>query len=302
MPLLWRVFAGNAVVLLAATLVLVLSPATVSFPVALEELLVLAVGLSVMLSLDVVLLRRAFGPLRALAAFARSVDPLTPGQRSHLQAADHEVRDVANAVDEMLVRLEAERRESARRALAAQERERVRIARELHDEVGQALTAVLWMVEGKAREGVRAALEDVRAIARRLRPEALDDLGLVSALAALTVAVQQASGVRVERVLDGAAADGLTAEHELVIYRVAQEALTNVARHSGARTATVRLAREPAGTVLEVVDDGTGFDPSTASAGAGLRGMRERALLIGARLAIDARPGSGARVRLEIVS
>jgi two-component system sensor histidine kinase UhpB len=300
MPLLWKVFAGNAAVLLVATLTLVLSPATVSFPVALEELLVLTAGLSVMLALDVALLRHTFRPLRALAAFARGVDPLAPGQRSRLAAADREVRDVSRAVDEMLARLEAERRESARRALAAQERERARIARELHDEVGQALTAVLWMVEGEARKAVRTALEDVRAIARRLRPEALDDLGLPSALAALSVAVQRASGVRIERALDRGAATGLSSEEELVVYRVAQEALTNVARHAGARSATMRLGAAGGDVVLEVADDGAGFDPAEKGDGTGLRGMRERALLIGARLTIAASPGGGTTVRLEI--
>src|SRR5689334_16103098 len=142
LPLLWKVFAGNAGVLLAATLALVLSPATVSFPVALEELVVLAGGLALMLAIDVALLRRAFRPLATLAAFARGVDPLAPGRRAQLGASDPEVRDVAEAVDEMLDRIELERRESARRTLAAQETERARIARELHDEVGQALTAV----------------------------------------------------------------------------------------------------------------------------------------------------------------
>ena len=300
MPLLWKVFAGNAVVLLVATLTLVLTPATVSFPVALEELAVLAGGLALMLVVDVALLRRAFQPLGALAAFARSVDPLAPGERAVLPTADPDVRDVAEAVNEMLARLEAERRHSARLALAAQEQERVRVARELHDEVGQALTAVLWMVDGEAREAVRGALEDVRTIARRLRPEALDDLGLTAALAALTVAVQRGSGLRVERALDGAAAALLAPEEELVVYRVAQEALTNIARHAGARRATVRLSAEHERVTLEVTDDGRGFDPAARGDGAGLRGMRERALLIGARLELDARPGAGTAVRLVI--
>jgi two-component system sensor histidine kinase UhpB len=253
-----------------------------------------------MLAIDVALLRRAFRPLGALAAFARRVDPLAPGVRALLPSADPEVRDVAAAVDEMLARLEAERRDSARRALAAQEEERLRIARELHDEVGQALTAVLWMVEGEAREAVRAALEDVRAIARRLRPEALDDLGLTAALSALTVAVQRGSGVRFERALDGEAAARLSPEEELVVYRIAQEAVTNIARHARARRASVRLTGTEAGVVLEVADDGGGFDPAANGDGAGLRGMRERALLIGARLELDARSGTGTTVRLVI--
>jgi two-component system sensor histidine kinase UhpB len=292
MPLLWRVFAGNAVVLLAATLILVLTPATVSFPIALEELLVLAGGLLLMLAVDVAMLRRVFRPLTALAAFARGVDPLAPGQRARIAAADPEVRDVAAAVDEMLDRLEVERRESARRALLAQEDERARIARELHDEVGQALTAVLWMVEDPAREAVRTTLEDVRALARRLRPEALDDLGLLPALATLTTTIQQSSGLRITRRLDREVAEALGPDEELVVYRVAQEALTNVVRHAGARHAAVVLARTEDAVILEVTDDGRGIG---ASEGAGLRGMRERALLIGAQLDVH-----GTTIRLVI--
>jgi two-component system sensor histidine kinase UhpB len=279
MPLLWRVFAANAAVLVVATLVLVLSPATVSFPVALTEAVVLAAGLAAMLALNVMLLRRAFAPLLRL-------------------------------IDQV----ETERRESARTALAAQERERTRIARELHDEVGQALTAVLLQLErtsrradaplrdelDEAREGLRTSLEDVREIARRLRPEALDDLGLASALAALTNDLARRTGVRVERRL---AADlrALEPDEELVVYRVAQEALTNVARHSGAQQASVTLARTSARDVtLTVRDDGCGFDAAVHARGTGLRGMRERAVLIGAALDVESRPGHGTTVRLRL--
>jgi two-component system sensor histidine kinase UhpB len=296
LPLLWKVFVGNAAVLLVATMALVLTPATVSFPIALEELAVLTLGLGVMLCIDVALLRRAFRPLAALAVFARGVDPLAPGQRVELPGGDPEVRDVAAAVGEMLDRLEEERRDSARRALAAQEAERLRIARELHDEVGQSLTAVLWMVDGDAREAVRDALDEVRQIARNLRPEALDDLGLTAALSALTVSVQRASGIRVERALDGEAATRLGAEEELVVYRVAQEALTNVVRHAAARTAHVALRGDRDTVTLEVRDDGRGR--AGTSEGTGLRGMRERALLVGAALTIESPPGGGTLVRL----
>jgi two-component system, NarL family, sensor histidine kinase UhpB len=272
MPLLWRVFATNAAVLVVATLVLVLSPATVSFPVALAELVVLAGGLAAMLALNLALLRRAFRPLARLTRFMRDVDPLRPGGRAAIGPADLEVAELTGAFNDMIERLETERRESARAALTAQERERTRIARELHDEVGQSLTAVMLQLEraarrsddgvrddvDEAREAVRGSLEEVREIARRLRPEALDDLGLRSALAALTNDVSRRTGVRVQRRL---APDlpALEPEAELVVYRVAQEALTNVARHSGARRAWLTLAAAGAGGVeLVLRDDGRG--------------------------------------------
>jgi two-component system sensor histidine kinase UhpB len=314
MPLLWRVFATNAAVLVAATLVLVVSPATVSFPVALTEVAVLLAGLSAMLALNFVLLRRAFGPLSRLTRFMRGVDPLRPGARLSVEPAGLEVAELTAAFNEMIERLETERRESARAALAAQERERTRIARELHDEVGQALTAVMLQLEGtsqraagavsgqleEAREGVRASLEEVREIARRLRPEALDDLGLSSALAALTNDMARRAGVRVERRL---APDvrALEPDEELVVYRVAQEALTNIARHSEARQAWLSLECGDDGRVtLAVGDSGRGFDPATHAGGSGLRGMRERAMLVGAALDVESRPGHGTTVRLRL--
>jgi two-component system, NarL family, sensor histidine kinase UhpB len=314
MPLLWRVFATNAAVLIAATIVLVLSPATVSFPVALTEVAVLVAGLSAMLALNLALLRRVLGPLARLTRFMRGVDPLRPGARAAVEPADLEVSELTAAFNEMIERLETERRESARATLAAQERERTRIARELHDEVGQALTAAMLQLERasrrsdapargeleEAREGLRAGLEEVREIARRLRPEALDDLGLASALAALTNDVSRRTGLRVERRL-AANLRRLEPDEELVVYRVAQEALTNVARHSAARRAWLTLGLDGDGRVaLTLRDDGCGFNPATHTSGSGLRGMRERAVLIGASLDVESRPGHGTTVRLRL--
>jgi two-component system sensor histidine kinase UhpB len=283
----------------------------VSFPVALTELVVVAGGLLVMLVVDLVLLRRAFAPLARLTRFMRRVDPLNPGERAEVEDADPEVAELTAAFNEMIARLEEERRDSARRALAAQEGERRRIARELHDEIGQALTAVVLQLERAARrtepsvraevegarEAVRESLEEVREIARRLRPEALDDLGLRSALAALTMQIASRTGLDVERRV-AAGLPALSPEEELVVYRVAQEGLTNVARHAQAREAWLTLEQRDGGVTLEVRDDGCGFEP-TATGGAGLRGMRERALLIGAGLEVESGAG-GTVVRLTV--
>jgi two-component system sensor histidine kinase UhpB len=311
MSLLWRVFATNAGVLVIATLVLALTPITVSFPLALTEAIVLALGLSAMLAVDLALLRRVFGPLERLTAVMRAVDPLRPGPRAPANVSDPQVAELTRAFNEMIGRLESERRESARRALAAQEDERARIARELHDEIGQELTAVLLQLDRAARrasppalealegarEAVRANLEDVREIARRLRPEALDDLGLASALAALTLDVSRRAGLRIERSVS-ADLSALSPEEELVIYRVAQEGLTNIARHADATRAWLTLGSHRGRLALEVRDDGRGFARADGDGHNGLRGMRERAVLVGARLEVESEVGRGTTVRL----
>jgi two-component system, NarL family, sensor histidine kinase UhpB len=307
--LLWRVFASNALVLLVATTALVLSPATVSFPVALTEAIVLALGLGAMLALNFALLRRALAPLERLRASMRITDPLRPGTRAPVDDAVPELRAVTETFNEMVARLEAERRESSGRALAAQEEERTRIARELHDEVGQKLTAAMLQLDslaretggrsvGEAREGVRESLEEVRFIARRLRPETLDHLGLPAALAALTSSFRGAGGLSIERRIEPEL-PALDPDVELVIYRVAQEALTNVARHAACGEARLLLRRVGEEVELRVVDAGLGFDPDDRTEGAGIRGMRERALLVGARLEVDSRPGAGTSVTLR---
>jgi two-component system, NarL family, sensor histidine kinase UhpB len=308
MTLLWRVFGTNAAILVAATLVLVLSPVTVSSPIALAELVAVSGGLVAMLVLNLFLLRRVLRPLARLTSVMGDIDPLRPGDRARVEAADPEVAELTAAFNDMLGRLERERRESARRALAAQERERRRIARELHDEVGQALTAVVLQLDGArltsaevtdARETVRASLEEVRGIARRLRPEALDDLGLRSALAALTNSVSRRTGVEIERRI-APDVPPLDPEEELVIYRVAQEALTNVVRHAATTHAYLALDVQGERVELEVSDAGAGFEPGIAREGAGLLGMRERALLIGADLELRSHRERGTTVRLRL--
>ena len=302
MPLYWRVFAINAAVLTTAAAALVISPLTVSFPVALTELVVLAAGVAGLLVVNLALLRRVFGPLERLTGFMRQVDPLRPGSRVPAEQADPDITELTAAFNDMIARLENERRESALRALAAQEAERRRIALELHDEVGQALTAAMLRLDSaevdEAREGLRAALEEVREIARRLRPEALDDLGLTNALRALVATLGRGAHLDVTPQIDPGL-PSLTAEQELVVYRVAQEALTNAVRHSNAATVRFRLEAGEQEVILSVEDDGEGF-ASDASEGSGLRGMRERALLVRGRLEIDSAPARGTSVRLRV--
>ena len=312
LSLFWRVFLLDALVMAVGAALLAIGPFTVSEPVRISELAVLFAGLAVMLGLTFFLLHRTLRPLETLTETMRRIDPLSPGQRVSLNAADPEVAELSRAFNDMLDRLEHEQRESARMALSVQEAERHRVARELHDEVGQTLTAMLLQVEGLApeipdhlrdeleelRETARTGAEEVRRIAQRLRPEALDELGLPSALLALSSGFTEQTGVATDRHV---ARDlRLTPEEELVVYRVAQEALTNIARHAEARHAELSLARDDGTVVLRVCDDGRGASASELRSSYGVRGMRERAMLIGAALRIDTTPGGGTQVVLRI--
>ena len=145
LPLLWRVFAINATLLLLATLLLALSPVTIHASIALVEAVDLVVALAVMLTANLLLLRHTIGPIDKLVERMRTVDLLRPGQRVDARGGV-EVTELTRSFNEMLDRLEHERRESGQRALRAQEGERLRIARGLHDEVGQVLTGVLLVV------------------------------------------------------------------------------------------------------------------------------------------------------------
>jgi two-component system sensor histidine kinase UhpB len=310
--LAWRVFLTNAVVLLGVFAFYVLSPATISRPVLASELLVLVAALSLSLVLNLVLLNRAFGPLDELRRTMHRVDPLAPGRRIRVVGGDAEVAELADAFNDMLDRMETERRESARRTLAAQEEERRRVARELHDELGQVLTGVLLLIDaaGKAtdgaaqaaiedaREAARDSIDEVRRIVRDLRPEALDDLGLASALAAMGTSFERHTGVSLERRVPRAL-PSLTPEQELVAYRVAQEALTNVARHAKATSAEL-VVDQPADQMRVIVrDDGRGF-AGPAPPDGGIRGMRERALLVRGTVSVNSVEGRGTEVVLTL--
>ena len=307
LPLLWRVFAINAGILLVGTLVLVLAQGRIHASLAVVETLDLAIGLVVMLAANLVLLRPTLSPIDRLVERMRTVDLLRPGQRLE-ERGGAEVVDVVRAFNEMLDRLEAERQETSRRALAAQEAERLRIARELHDEVGQTLTGVLLQLEmvadaaaaDEARESVRQALEEVRRIAQELRPALLEHLGLVSALTELSRVFADQSGIAVRRSF---ATDlpQLSEEAELAIYRITQESLTNVARHAGAGEVALTLEPGTESVVLRVVDDGRGLPAGPSPNGhGGLRGMRERALLVGGSLAVKPGRAGGVEIRLEV--
>src|SRR3954471_3058455 len=281
----------------------------------LAVIVVLAVAV-VALAISLLRLRRRFGPLEHLIEEMEKVDlgrsgPLLPASIDGIGETE-EVERIELAFLRMMRRLEAERRRAGSAALQAQEEERARVARDLHDEVNQSLTGLLLRLEA-AREGAPPELEgelaetkalanqamnELLSLARQLRPTALDDLGLA---AAIEGQVDRLGGeIATSLDVEGDFSD-LGGDAQLVVYRVAQEALSNAARHSGAGRVAVRLGRTDGGGVtLEVTDDGRGFAFDESEGGLGIAGMRERALLIGAELTIESRPGSGTTVRLDV--
>jgi two-component system sensor histidine kinase UhpB len=312
--LFWRLALANISVLVAIALVLALAPVTISVPIRPTELLIVALGLVAATAVTLVLVRRTLAPLQQLTELMKSVDPMEPGRRLEgVDAHDADIAALTQSFNSMLDRLELERRESSRRALTAQEQERLRIARELHDEVGQTLTAIALEAERAAHAGsggdseswtrvarwAQHSVDELRRIARELRPEALDDLGLINAFIALCNRVSSQAGIEIERRLP----DRLpphSPEIDLVVYRVAQESLTNVMRHSHASKASVSLEVAGDRLVLRVRDNGRGMAADErGDSKTGLAGMRERAMLVGGALTVRSGP-DGTEVELEV--
>jgi two-component system, NarL family, sensor histidine kinase UhpB len=267
------------------------------------------------LATGLLIMRRRRAPLERLIEEMEKVDlsrpgPLLPRSIDGIGETE-EVERIELAFLRMMRRLEAERRRAGSAALQAQEEERARVARDLHDEVNQSLTGLLLRLEA-AREAAppeleaeladtkalaNQAMQELLSLARQLRPTALDDLGLTAAVAGQVEQLSRGE-IEAEFAADGDFSD-LDDDIQLVVYRVAQEALSNATRHSGATRVAVTLRRSD-GVELEVTDDGRGFAFDESEGGLGIAGMRERALLIGAKLTIESRPGRGTVVRLAV--
>jgi signal transduction histidine kinase len=216
---------------------------------------------------------------------------------------------------ERLVAENARLHERARQAAVLEERQR--LSRELHDSVTQALYGVSLHAEAASRaltagdaapvaanlqeigETIQEALGEMRLLLYELRPPLLEERGLFGALQSRLGAVESRAGLMTE--MQGEGAERLAPETEQELYRMAQEALNNVLKHAHARQVTVRLEVSKGRAVLEVADDGVGFEPSLQNTGGfGLPGMRERAERLGGTLQVESRPGQGTRVRVEV--
>ena len=281
-----------------------------------EAAFVLGFAVALTVLVNVFLLQRRFRPLERLVDEMERADLSRPG--ANLRSPEsfggpEEVERLHQTFRKMLERLETERRRASSAALTAQEEERTRVARDLHDEVTQSLTGLLLRLEAVRAQAppelaleidetkalANQAMEELLTLARQLRPTVLDDLGLKAALAGNVSDLDRQAAVTAAFESEGTFND-VPSDAQLVVYRVAQEAVSNAARHAGAEHVWVRLARLGEAVELTVSDDGRGFTFDQANTGLGLGGMRERALLVGGDLRIESRPQVGTRVRLNV--
>lgn len=278
------------------------------------------------LLINILLLRASFHPLFSLLRTIRAVGAGNTALRANDIAADSEIGELALAFNRMLDQLEIARRQQAMLILQAQEEERRRLARELHDESSQNLTALLVHSEVLSQtlqnmpqtmtpqamskqlqtglhqltQLTQKTLENIRTLALQLRPGVLDDLGVEAAFRWLAEDCRERLHLGVETRVDGLEEMLQAQEHSSLyattLFRIAQECLTNAARHAQARHVVISCARNHGVLHLCVSDDGRGFDVTSTPGGLGITGMRERAALLGGRLAITSQPGRGTSV------
>lgn len=277
------------------------------------ELILLMLAIALVLTLNIVLLRRQFAPLERLVSTMEEIDLSKPGVRAEKPAgATEDVAELIDSFNSMIERLEVERLGKVQATVDAQETERARVARDLHDEANQALTAVILRLQAaaqdappdlaaeinEAKELAGQAMEELLQVVRRLRPTTLD-LGLRGALSAQVSEFEDRTGIKTTFEFQGDHSHRLGDERELAIYRVVQEALSNTVQHADA--SRVEVALSVADTVVLIVrDNGKGFDPSEPTGRFGVTGMRERAMMVNGLLEIESSPGAGTTLRMEM--
>ncbi len=279
------------------------------------QFVVLALVIALTFCVNLWMLQRRFGPLERLIDQIERIDPAEPATFELAGDPVKEINRLAESFRRLLRRVHDERSRSGKLVLRAQEEERRRVARDLHDEVNQALAAILLRLEALAQDSppehadevaelkrlASQAMDQLLSLARVLRPAALDDHGLVPALATQIATFGERTGIRSTFQRPSGDFPKLSDEEQLVIYRVTQESLSNVAQHAGASRVDVEL-NFVGRTVLRVRDDGRGFMTVNANGRnrLGVSGMRERALLVGGNLSIFSTPGEGTTIELTM--
>jgi two-component system, NarL family, sensor histidine kinase UhpB len=321
--LIGQIVAAN-VVLFALTLLAASVAAGLDLGASNErwEFLIIALAIVLTLCTNLWMLQRRFRPLERLIDEIEAIDPAEPSPLELRRSNPvEEIDRLASSFHGLLQRIEEERRRSGQLAMRAQEEERRRLARDLHDEVNQALTAILLRLEALAHETpaerapevaelkrlVNQAMDELLNLARQLRPSALDDHGLVPAVETQLKRFSSRTGIEVRLDTSGDP-DALPEVVQTAIYRVAQEALTNVTRHAGATVVELDLEEDEGAAELRVRDDGGGFNPSAVTrsssdvpgGGLGLVGMAERARLVGGELDVRSAPGGGTTITLRV--
>jgi two-component system sensor histidine kinase UhpB len=310
--LLWQLIAINALLVSA-----MIAAATVAAgfdlgaPSERGQFAVLVLGAFGILLGNALIVRRRLQPLERLIGTMEQTDLSPNAERAEVDSDSVEVARLNAAFNRMLDRLEIERREGSRAVLRAQEQERKRLAQDLHDEVNQALTAIMLRLQASIQEATPElrrelretqrlagqAMEELLNLARELRPTALDDHGLLPALRGQVRDFADRTGIHADFRRRGEVPP-LTDDQQLVIYRVTQESLSNVAQHAAANHVTVELSFVGR-TVLRIADDGRGVQ-GERNGGLGLTGMHERALLVGGDLDIHSANGRGTTVTLTM--
>ncbi|MEA2151498.1 MAG: two-component system, NarL family, sensor histidine kinase UhpB [Solirubrobacteraceae bacterium] len=315
--LLSQVLTVNTLVIVATVLAAsVAARLDLGTSTGLRQFLVLIAAILTTILANNFVMRRRFAPLESLTRTMECIDLTMPGMRAQPSAGEPaDIARLRESFNLMVSRLEAERMGTAAAVLRAQESERARVARDLHDEVNQALAAVSIRLAATA-EGAppefaeelaetqrlaTQAMQELLGLARDLRPAALDDHGLLPALRTQVRLFGERFGIPAQFSADGTRLF-LGEFEQLVVYRVVQEALSNAARHAHAGRLKVAVTGCNGAEVrVTIADDGDGFDPNRPrDGGSGLAGMRERAMLAGGRLEVRTVAGGGTTIELVV--